>query len=195
MIFFSHVVFALHDPPSVPAPAALAWPVRARRDGSRQPRPLASRRLIPYCAFGVGKDFALLTTAPEKPLQRWEVWCKFLCGWECKARCAFYGTMSRSLCAKKNWHKGVPQPEFLGKRRLSVQPAPHLQLERVGKFARRAAEPEKASCFLWPERCSWLRMISCVDDRMAGFVGRVSRVCAPPLQGGLRGVRSCRRDL
>ena len=96
----------------------------------------------------------------------------------------------------QNLAHGATQAQFQGDRGWFLQPASHLQLERIGTFAPRvhnnsAAESEKVGCCLCLERCSTLRIISWVG----GSLGRVSRVHALPLWGGLRGAQPCRREL
>ena len=93
--------------------------------------------------------------------------------------------------SSQNLAHGATQAKFLHHSAPSLQPAPHLKLERVGTFARRVhnnsvAEPEKASCFWCRERYSTLRMISCVAARMGGLLLLVvCRVCLPCLFGAV----------
>ena len=52
-----------------------------------------SRRLVPCCAYGAGKGFAAVVTAPEEPHQDRKIGSNFVHGWECKARYLFYINM------------------------------------------------------------------------------------------------------
>ena len=77
------------------------------------------RRLVPCCAFDLGKVFPLVVTASEELHRSWRVGSNFVCGRELKVRSVYCINMCRTLCAHNASSTGQPRLNFCATHRHS----------------------------------------------------------------------------